>query len=171
MLVGVNAAARSLAYGIKKRGGALIIASHNRQAAHALAQQLDCRFVPFEALYTTMHETLVICSDEKDQSRERERPPIGAGSVSDRGRQQERAEQTTEAVHSGYLRPGMTVMDLTALPRKSAFLHEAQTRDCRVVEPQQILLELALLQTHLIAGQHVPREPLQKVLDELIEDE
>jgi len=65
----------------------------------------------------------------------------------------------------------MTVMDLTALPRKSAFLHEAQTRDCRVVEPQQILLELALLQTHLIAGQNVPRERLQEALANFIEDE
>src|SRR5205823_14240299 len=74
MLVGVNAAARSLAYGIKKRGGALIIASRNRQAAHALAQQLDCRFVPFEALYTTMHDVLVLCGDTQDQSGGRERP-------------------------------------------------------------------------------------------------
>ena len=154
MLVGVNAVARSLAYGIKKRAGALIIASHNRQAAQALAQQLDCRFVPFEALYSTMHDILVICGDEKDQSRERERP--------------ERAEQL---VHSGYLRPAMTVMDMTELPRKSAFLQEAQARDGRVVEPRQILLELALLQTQLIAGQQAPREPLQKVLTELLEEE
>ena len=65
----------------------------------------------------------------------------------------------------------MTVMDLTALPRKSVLLHEAQARDCRVVEPRQILLELALLQTHLIAGQDMPREPLEKVLAELIEEE
>src|SRR5207244_1981746 len=65
MLVGVNAAGRSLAYGMKKRGGALIVASHNRQAAHALAQQLDCRFVQFEALYSTMHDIVVVCDDEK----------------------------------------------------------------------------------------------------------
>ena len=62
-------------------------------------------------------------------------------------------------------------MDLTALPRRSVLLQEAQARDCRIVEPMQILLELALLQTHLIAGQHVPREPLEKALDELIEEE
>src|SRR5439155_22561977 len=123
----------------KKRGGPLIVRSHNRQAAHILAQQLDCRFVPFEALYTTMHDILVICSDTQDQSRERERPEPGA-----------------ELVHSGYLRSGMTVMDLTALPRKSIFLREAQARDCRVVEPRLILLELALLQAHLIAGREVP---------------
>jgi 3-dehydroquinate dehydratase/shikimate dehydrogenase len=158
MIVGVNSTARAVAYGIKKRGGALIIASHNRQAAQALAQQLDCRFVQFEALYTTMHEMLVICDDEKDQSatqasRDRQRP------------------ERSEPVHSGYLRSGMTVMDLTQLPRKSKFLREAQSRDCRVVEPRQILLELGLLQVHLITGQHIPRERLQEVLADLIEVE
>ena len=62
-------------------------------------------------------------------------------------------------------------MDLTGLPRKSAFLRDAQSRDCRVVEPRQILLELGLLQTHLIAGREVPREPLEEAFANLIEDE
>jgi 3-dehydroquinate dehydratase/shikimate dehydrogenase len=170
MLVGVNAAARSLAYGIKKRGGALIIASHNRQAAHALAQQLDCRFVQFEALYSTMHDIVVVCDDEKGAAHGvsgSAQPLTGV-----RGSQPLTTHHSPPtSLHSGYLRPGMTVMDLTALPRKSVLLHEAQARDCRVVEPRQILLELALLQTHLIAGQDMPREPLEKVLSELIEEE
>ncbi len=157
LIVGVNSTARALAYGIKKRGGALIITSHNRKAAHALAQELDCRFIQFEALYTTMHEIIVICGDEQEhQSREKKLA--------------QRAEQP-EPVHSGYLRAGMTVMDLTKLPRKSPFLRDAQSRDCRIVAPGQILLELALLQTHLITGQDMPRERLEQVLAELIEDE
>jgi len=165
MVVGVNATARALAYGIKKRGGALIIASHNRQAAHALAQQLDCRFVQFEALYTTMHEIIVIC-DEQGAAHEVSGPARPLTTV--RGSSSLTARQP---VHSGYLRSGMTVMDLTQLPRKSQFLREAQSRDCRVVEPRQILLELALLQIHLIAGQECPRERLQDVLTELVEFE
>jgi 3-dehydroquinate dehydratase/shikimate dehydrogenase len=167
MLVGVNATARSLAYGIKKRGGALIIASRNRQAAHALAQQLDCRYVQFEALYSTMHEVLVVCDEEgaaHGVSGSTQPPSALRGSSTT-------LHSPPSNIHSGYLRPGMTVMDLTSLPRKSVLLQEAQARDCRVVEPRQILLELALLQTHLIAGQHVTREPLEKVLDELIEEE
>jgi 3-dehydroquinate dehydratase/shikimate dehydrogenase len=165
MVVGVNATARAIAYGIKKRGGALIIASHNRQAAHALAQQLDCRFVQFEALYTTMHEIIVIC-DEQGAGHEVSGPARPLTTV--RGSLSSPAPQP---VHSGYLRSGMTVMDLTHLPRKSQFLREAQSRDCRVVEPRQILLELALLQIHLIAGQECPREKLQEALAELLEDE
>jgi len=169
MLVGVNATARSLAYGIKKRGGALIIASRHRQAAHALAQQLDCRYVQFEALYSTMHEVLVVCSEEEGAAHGVSGSTRPSTAV--RGSSTSTGQHSSTSVHSGYLRPGMTVMDLTALPRKSVLLQEAQARDCRVVEPRQILLELALLQTHLIAGQDMPREPLEKVLAELIEEE
>jgi 3-dehydroquinate dehydratase/shikimate dehydrogenase len=166
LVVGINAAARALAYGIKKRGGALIIASHNRQAAQTLAQQLDCRFVQFEALYTTMHEMIVVCANEQDhQSRESERP------VSVTPLTTHQSATHSPPLHSSYLRSGMTVMDLTTLPRKSQFLREAHARDCRIVEPTQILLELAELQTHLITGQNVPRERLKEVLAELVEEE
>jgi 3-dehydroquinate dehydratase/shikimate dehydrogenase len=165
MIVGVNSTARALAFGIKKRGGALIIASHNRQAAHALAQQLDCRFVQFEALYTTMHEIIVICDE---QGAAHEGSSLGQPLSGARGSSSSPAHQP---VHSGYLRSGMTVMDLTQLPRKSKFLREAESRDCRIVEPRQILLELALLQVHLITGQDVPRERLQEALSNLIDDE
>jgi 3-dehydroquinate dehydratase/shikimate dehydrogenase len=152
MILGVNAAARSIAHGVKKRGGTLIIASHDHKAAHALAQELDCRYVPFEALYSTRHEALVICSDEKDSAK---------------------AKMPREAapLHAGFLKPGMTVMDLSCLPRKSAFLREAEARDCRLIRPQSVLAELARLQVHLIAGQDVPRELLEEVLAGPVDDE
>jgi 3-dehydroquinate dehydratase/shikimate dehydrogenase len=159
LVVGVNTAARALSYGIKKRGGALIIASHNRQAAHSLAQQLDCRFIQFEALYTTMHEIVVICDREVQES------------VRSESTAHPSPPTTHQAIHAGYLRSGMTVMDLTTLPRKSAFLQDAQARDCRVVEPEQILLELADLQTHLIAGQTAPRERLRESLSSLLPED
>jgi hypothetical protein len=126
---------------------------------------LDCRFVQFEALYTTMHEIIVIC-DEQGAAHEVSSPARPLTTV--RGSLSSAAPQP---VHSGYLRSGMTVMDLTGLPRKSQFLREAQSRDCRIVEPREVLAELALLQIHLIAGQECPREKLQKALAELLEDE
>jgi 3-dehydroquinate dehydratase/shikimate dehydrogenase len=152
MVVGVNAAARSLAYGVKKRGGSLILAAHERKAAHELAKELDCRYVPFEGLYSTMHEVLVICSDEKD--------PGNA-----------RTHRDAAPLHAGFLKPGMTVMDLTGLPRKSPFLREAEARDCRVIHPQSILAELAQLQIQLITGQDVPRDSLQEVIAGLVDEE
>jgi shikimate 5-dehydrogenase len=74
-------------------------------------------------------------------------------------------------LHAGFLKPGMTVMDLTELPRKSPFLREAEARDCRVIHPQSILAELAQLQIQLIAGQDVPRDSLQEVMAGLVHEE
>jgi 3-dehydroquinate dehydratase/shikimate dehydrogenase len=73
-------------------------------------------------------------------------------------------------LHPGYLKPGMTVVDLTALPRTSSLLVEAQERGCQVVTPQQLLVELVNRQARAIVGQTVPREALLEVLAPLIEE-
>jgi 3-dehydroquinate dehydratase/shikimate dehydrogenase len=142
LIVGTNAVARSVAYGVKRRGGNPIIASRDAQAAQRTAQLFQCRHVQFEAMYTTMHDVLVVCSNEQ------EKPKAGAES----------------AIHPGYLRPGMTVMDLTNMQQKSAFLRDAESRGCAVVSPRQVLLGQVDLESRLIAGKEVRREVLQEAL-------
>jgi 3-dehydroquinate dehydratase/shikimate dehydrogenase len=144
MLVGVNAAARAIAQGVKGRGGVPIIASHERDAARELAQALECRFVQFEALYTTMHDVLVVCDAEAD-------PKGRSGEV---------------GVHPGYLKPGMTVMDLTAPARPSPLLREAEVRGCGVVHPRQLLLDRLAVQARTLTGKDLPREVLAEAMPE-----
>jgi shikimate 5-dehydrogenase len=152
LIVGANAAAWTLAFAVKKRGGIPIIASHDRDGARRIAQAFGCRQVPFEALYSTMHDVLVVCSEEKDEAPARGRP-------------------AAEGVQPGYLRPGMTVLDLTALPRKSTLLKEAAVRGCSVVPPREVVLNHLGVQVHLIAGQDVPREVLAETFDALVDEE
>jgi 3-dehydroquinate dehydratase/shikimate dehydrogenase len=147
VVVGVNATARALAFGIKERGGALIIASHNREAAHQLATKLECRYVQFEALYTTMHEILVVADHEKEHGK-------GKGSTTEGG------------VHPGYLRPAMTVLDASPSAGESPLLHEAQARGCRVVSPRLLLRSQLALQAQLLTGKTVPGEVLDGALPE-----
>jgi 3-dehydroquinate dehydratase/shikimate dehydrogenase len=150
LVVGVNGAARALAYGIKERGAAVIIASHDREAAHQLATVLECRHVQFEALYTTMHEILVVGDHELEHGK-------GKG-------------RTEGGVHPGYLRPGMTVLDASPSAEKLPLLREAEARGCRVVSPRLLLRSQLALQAQLITGKAVPGEvldgPLAAVLDE-----
>jgi 3-dehydroquinate dehydratase/shikimate dehydrogenase len=138
MFVGASGLARVLAAGVQRAGAIPVIASRDRQAAHALAQALGCRFVLEEAVYTTLHDVLVRCEDV--------------------------------ALHPGYLRPGMTVVDVTALPRASGLLAEAVQRGCQVVSPQQLLVELVTRYLRAIVGETVPREFLLDVLRPLLED-
>ena len=83
MVVGTNPAARSLALGIKMRGGIPIIAARERNAAQELAKSLGCRCVGVDALYSTLHDVLVVCSEEK------------------------LPKSKDEGIHAGYLKPGM----------------------------------------------------------------
>src|SRR5262249_45484016 len=63
-------------------------------------------------------------------------------------------------LHPGYLRPEMTVMDLTAALRPSALLREAAARSCHFVSPGRVLAELVARQARAGAGGGVAREPL-----------
>jgi 3-dehydroquinate dehydratase/shikimate dehydrogenase len=148
MVVGANATARGMAHAIKARGGALILASHNRDAVKALAHTLECRYVQFEAIYSTVHDVLVVCDEEKDPR-----------------------SHTAAGVHPGYLRQGMTVLDLTAAVRKTPLLREAEKRGCSVVSPRQLLFDQLGLQTRLLTGKDVPGEVLTTALPDYLEED
>lgn len=146
MVVGANAVARSVVLGVKQRGGIPIVASYHRDAAQKLAQEFGCRHVAMEALYSTRHDVLAVCAIEQGPAKE-------AG------------------VQGNYLKPSITVMDLTALPKRSELLLEAQRRGCDIVPPRRLLLEQAILLLRLLAENEVPRATLEKVLLELAPDE
>jgi shikimate 5-dehydrogenase len=150
MIVGVNATARALIYSVQRRGGIPIVASHDRDAAHELAQQFSCRYVQFEALYSMAHDILIVCDEEKDTAKQHGK---------DLG------------IHGGYLKPGMAVMDLTSMPCKSALLRDAELRGCPVVAPRQVLRHLVELQIKLISGKDVPHEPLQAAMAAAVGEE
>ncbi len=68
-------------------------------------------------------------------------------------------------LHPGYLKAGMTVLDLTSGPRPSALVREAQQRGCQVVSPGQLLVEQVARQAEAITGQEVSRGPLLEVFN------
>jgi 3-dehydroquinate dehydratase/shikimate dehydrogenase len=148
VLVGLTAAARALAAELQRQGGSVILASHQKKAGQQLAQELGCRFIQFEALYSTMHDVLIVCAEEKDEVPGR-----------------------TVGVHAGYLKKGMTVMDLTATSRRSDFLQQAADRGALVVEPRQLLLAQLELQCRLLTGKQVPREVIDKAVPETFAEE
>jgi shikimate 5-dehydrogenase len=73
-------------------------------------------------------------------------------------------------LHPGFLKPGMTVVDATALPRSSSLLAEAAQRGCQVVAPQKLLVEMVNRYLRAIAGETVPGEFLLEVLHPLLEE-
>jgi 3-dehydroquinate dehydratase/shikimate dehydrogenase len=74
-------------------------------------------------------------------------------------------------LHPGYLKPEMTVMDLTAPLRPSALLREAADRGCRVVSPGRVFAELVARQARAVTGEEAAREPLMEAMRGMIEAE
>jgi 3-dehydroquinate dehydratase/shikimate dehydrogenase len=145
-IVGVNGVARGMAMELQRRGASVILASHQKKAGLELAKELGCRFVQFEALYSTMHDVLIVVDEEKDQM------PARPGSSSSSG------------IHTGYLKPGMTVMDLTAGLSDTTLTTNAAARSCLVVRARQLLVEQLRLQAQMLTSKQVPTEVLTAVL-------
>jgi 3-dehydroquinate dehydratase/shikimate dehydrogenase len=150
LIAGANDLARLVARELKQRGCVLIFASRDRDAAHRLAHELKARFVQFEALYSTNHDVLIVCDEEKQPSKS----PGGE-----------------TGIHPGYLKSSMTVLELTDSLRKSPLLREAESRGCAVVSPQNLWLEQVSLQAHLLTGKDLPRPILAAAASWLTEEE
>ena len=147
MVAGLNSTARSIARAVKERGGKLIFGSHNRDEATKYSRLFGGRHVMFEGIYTTLHDVLVVCRD--------------AGETDDE----------KSVLHPGFLKAGMTVMDLTQIPRRSPLLQEASLRGCAVFEPTDVLVRQVVAQVQRLTGQEAPRQPLDDLLADLIDEE
>ncbi len=144
MLVGLTPLGRALAGEIQRQGGNITICSHQKKAGLQMAQDLGCRFIQFEALYSSSHDVLVVCDEEKDQA-----PGRGAAGV-----------------HPGYLKAGMTVLDLTADMDLTPLLQGAKDRGCLIVDPHQMLIDRLEMQARKITGKEGLRESIVKAARE-----
>ncbi len=152
MVVGANATARALAAAGKRRGGLLTLASHQRAAVKQIAQDLQCRYIQFEALYTTPHDVLVVCDDENAEGKAK-RPAGKSG------------------IHAGYLRPGMTVMDLTGAGGTTSLRHEAETRGRNTLASKQVMLQQVAAQTRQLTGKETPAGVLEQALSRVVDED
>jgi 3-dehydroquinate dehydratase/shikimate dehydrogenase len=142
-VVGLDATAVALARELSKRCGGVILASHDRKRAQEFAQALGCRHVAFEALYSTVHDVLIVCDHEAEAVQ---------------------GKPARQGVHPSYLKPGMIVADLTAAVRKNEFLREAESRGCAVVAPGELLLTHLELQARLFTSKPIPRDVIRSAL-------
>jgi 3-dehydroquinate dehydratase / shikimate dehydrogenase len=118
-LAGCGPLTRMLAVPLKAKGASLLWASRNREAVKTMSQTFGGRQVLWEALYATNHDVLVIGRDGDDPLEETDEMPL----------------------HPGYLKSGMTIIDMTSGMQPSKFLRAAVDRGCGVVSPGRLLIE------------------------------
>ncbi len=111
---------------------------------------LGCRHAALEALYTTAHDVLVVCDHEEAEPR---------------------SKSGRAGVHPGYLKPGMTVLDLTAGLHGNEFLADATARGCTVVTPLELLLAHVEQQARLFTSLPIPRDVLRAAVPAWLTEE
>jgi 3-dehydroquinate dehydratase/shikimate dehydrogenase len=136
LIVGANATATAVARAVREKGGILIIATRDKDAGQHLARAVGARVVAFEALYSTNHDVLIVCAEEKLPFKKAEIEPVSS-------------------VHPGYLKPSITVLDLTTLPLPSPLSRAAELRGCPVATPEQVLRSQLAAQLGIVTGQPV----------------
>jgi len=150
MLAGAGPLTRMIAPALKERGAALIFASKDRAAAGRLSQAFGGRQIGWEGIYATLHDVLVVARDQSKSDDDDTDEP---------------------AIHPGYLKSNMTVMDLTSIPMRSALLREAKLRGCSVVEPADLLIGQVREQVRRICEQEIEENVLREKLSEWLGDE
>ena len=135
--------AQSFIYGVQRNKGVVSVTAANERGAQQLAQKFYVRHVPFYNLYDTLADVVVVAEPALQ---------LGPG----------RAD-----LNAGYLRPTMTVMDLSAMPGDTPMLEEARSRGCKVVEPADVYHLLIQTQFESLTGKQFPCE----VWDELAASE
>jgi 3-dehydroquinate dehydratase/shikimate dehydrogenase len=134
--------AQPIAARLKQAGATVRLTSRDTYAGEQLAQAVGCPFLATEAVPTTPHDIFIL------------------GEVTG----------THDGVQPEHLPQGATVLDLTALPRKSPFLVGAADRGCNVVSPPQVLVELVVRQAKTLTGKDIPPKAMAEVLPALMGD-
>ncbi|MBI3821823.1 MAG: type I 3-dehydroquinate dehydratase [Planctomycetes bacterium] len=140
LFAGLTGASKIIAAEVQRQGGNAIIATNDKKGGAAVAAAVGCRYIPFEALYVTLHDVLVVCDEEIDEKLGR------------------------SGIHAGYLKQGMIVIDLTAGAKRSDLLKASESRGCDIVTPLDLMLDLLEAQAKTLTGKQVPREVLRAAI-------
>lgn len=135
-IVGVNELARRLAFHLKAAGCGVILVSYDKAAAQTLAQLVGCRMLQTEALYSTMHDVVIVADDEKALAMAR-----------------------TGLTATG-MRAGVTLLDLTDPVKPTPLAVESQKRGLTVLSPRDVWLARVRLYAEALTGKPTPREVL-----------
>jgi shikimate 5-dehydrogenase len=127
-----------------------MFAGKERADAQRMSQIFGGRQLPWEAIYQTMHDVLVVSRDGPKPDEEEEELPV----------------------HPGYLRNTMYVLDATSVGQTSPFQREAKSRGCGVVHPGRFLLEQVRSHVRRVSGQEIDAQVLEaKMTDWMPPDE
>lgn len=141
LIVGTNSTARGIAYGIHRRHGRLSVTAPADAQAEPFVAAFDCPYIPSDQLESASPEVVIFADSNI---------PLGSG---------------PRAFDVSLLKEPMTVLDLSRMPRESAFSREARERGCHVIDPKDVFINVVAAQFTVITGEVLPNDALQQALE------
>jgi 3-dehydroquinate dehydratase/shikimate dehydrogenase len=138
-VIGAGGMASSVAFGVQKRKGLLSITAGDDGEAQRLAQLASARFVPMANMYDTLCDLVIIAEAQTHDGK-------GQGGA------------PAAKLNPAFLRPPMSVTDLTNLTGESDLLREARSRGCKIIEPAEIFGDHVAMVFKTITGKELPTE-------------
>lgn len=146
-LLGAGGAARAIGFGLKERGGHIIIANRSQDKGEALAKDLGCHYRPLSSI-EELDGDVVINS-------------TSAGMFPHEG----------SPLAKEVLKKGMTVMDIVYRPLQTKLLRDAVERDCSIINGLEMLAYQGAAQLEIWTGKATEIEPIKKDLRQVLEAE
>ncbi len=145
LVLGAGGVAKAVAFGLRRRGADVRIASRTRERSDQLAKSLDCVAIDWEDRYSV--SPIVIVNGT----------PLGM---------HPNVNETPFEKH--HLRPSMVVFDTVYNPEQTLLIKEARQQGCKVITGVEMFVAQAELQYRLFAGEEPPeglmREKLKRTI-------
>ncbi len=141
LILGAGGVARSIAFGLSRRGAGVIVTNRHDERSSRLAEEVGCRSVNWGMRASTHCDILINCT------------PVGMHPNVD----------DTPMPPAGF-RPGMLVMDTVYHPENTMLLKLARERGATTITGVDMFIKQAAHQCRLYTGKDAPVEVMKSVV-------
>lgn len=142
LILGAGGVARSIAFGLERRGAAVTITNRHDERAAGLAEEVNCRAVPWSSRAGVLTDVIVNCT------------PVGMHPDVD----------DSPMPPAGFTRPGMVVFDTIYHPENTMLIKLARERGAAVVTGVEMFVLQAAHQFKLYTGFDAPLELMRNLV-------
>jgi 3-dehydroquinate dehydratase/shikimate dehydrogenase len=142
LILGAGGVARSIAFGLSRRGAHLTITNRHDERATSLAEEVGCRMVTWSQRATSIADIIVNCT------------PVGMHPGVD----------DTPLPPSAFPRPGIVVFDTVYHPENTMLLKLARERQATTITGVDMFLRQAAHQFKVYTGQPAPLDVMRETL-------
>jgi 3-dehydroquinate dehydratase/shikimate dehydrogenase len=138
LVLGAGGVARTIAFGLTRRGAGVTITARNDEKAQRLAEEVGCRSTTWAMRAGTLCDILINCT------------PVGMHPNVD-----------SCPVPAAAFREGTLVFDTVYHPENTLYLKEAAARGCTVVSGVDMFISQASMQFHYYTGRDAPEDVMR----------